>query len=799
MNPDLLAHIHSAVRTNDITTWVSLADHLEEHGYSSASTWVREHARQLQQLQTGAYPVARSIIGHESPESREHVLRAHYGQNLGTGPHAIFQPEPGSRGLPVVASHAIGGSHVYNAVDPQNLRTVLPTFPPAHAAAVASAVRRHENHRDDYEHVPGVPMNAATQLARPLAWTTSKLAALFRRAPTDVSRRAGDGIVHRMGEKDGPGKVWAEKQAVNHALLSLGHPANDPHAIESYADHVSRFVKANPGNVNVQRYVELAKRLKAQELGGNEVKGYTAPGASSTAGAELGDAVKPMVELASYHRHAAEGHPLLPVLQKRLEGARTKSAPRPEPEVPLPYEVVEGPTGEKIHSITKPYTHPVNAANEYPTPTQYDLPPIPLVGHEGPSHWDTIESQYGHMRPGDLVRHVMSLHGLSREAAAESIRAHALARDAKRGLQPDPDGPLGLARPWESPERAPTMADVRAGDATVELPMSEEARKAHESTPGWYPRTGNAVAAPGGPITHSSLMDPTIHPQLRGTSLAYHLKSIVNRYTKVDPHLARTAQNALHGVSGPSFALVGEGLKYHGDKLAKAYNWAGIERGLALDRAVESLVDKHVGGRETLPKDTGNTRRWDKILYSLGSGRSHQDAHSQYDTFWLRMLKDLKAAGWTGDPERLKDLAERSIRRIADREHDRAYLAGLKTPGSGRTSTDPPRKSAIARMYDDRAAKPGYPGFSAASGKKHPDVSVPPTEYAGRAATATASERERQKATGFGGHRAVKHSRNAWIGQKVKRIMNEGLRGRKVSQSQAVAAAYSMWREEHES
>jgi hypothetical protein len=33
---------------------------------------------------------------------------------------------------------------------------------------------------------------------------------------------------------------------------------------------------------------------------------------------------------------------------------------------------------------------------------------------------------------------------------------------------------------------------------------------------------------------------------------------------------------------------------------------------------------------------------------------------------------------------------------------------------------------------------------------------------------------------------------SSWIGQKIKRIMNEGIRGKKVSQKQAVAVAISM-------
>ena len=34
--------------------------------------------------------------------------------------------------------------------------------------------------------------------------------------------------------------------------------------------------------------------------------------------------------------------------------------------------------------------------------------------------------------------------------------------------------------------------------------------------------------------------------------------------------------------------------------------------------------------------------------------------------------------------------------------------------------------------------------------------------------------------------------KSAWISAKIRRIMHEGIRGKKVSQAQAIAVAYSM-------
>lgn len=164
-----------------------------------------------------------------------------------------------------------------------------------------------------------------------------------------------------------------------------------------------------------------------------------------------------------------------------------------------------------------------------------------------------------------------------------------------------------------------------------------------------------------------------IDPLIEGTALAYHLRDFAQNHA--DSKVRALATHALAGTTGKitegtdAFTALGAALK--GDPRAEMYNWAHVDKNLALDRWTDQVIRKHI------PKPAGMSEHqyWDKVHRQYGS--------KDNEAFWARIGKESgnPYQFYKQDAATIRDRVRASINRHADRHLDREYLKAVKTDG----------------------------------------------------------------------------------------------------------------------
>lgn len=182
-----------------------------------------------------------------------------------------------------------------------------------------------------------------------------------------------------------------------------------------------------------------------------------------------------------------------------------------------------------------------------------------------------------------------------------------------------------------------------------------------------------------------------VDPQIAGTQLAYHLRSIQAEYAgkakaeaKGDPrqraeaerhaYLADLAAKALAGqTGGGAYSEIGKRLKQDGHKLAKAYNWDRVAPGLDVDRLVRGYIDrvfKNSADKSRVGRDAVKH-------FELDNGRQKSLHAATHEQFWSGLRNHVKNTlrGIVPSEFLRDDYLNKSLLRHANREKDREDIA----------------------------------------------------------------------------------------------------------------------------
>ncbi len=369
------------------------------------------------------------------------------------------------------------------------------------------------------------------------------------------------------------------------------HPT-EAHAEQNAVAQALRLLGAPEHMSKVGRYTAHVARFVKENPEHAIVKAYKdkAGVIGGTAGPELTEAVKPLVGVANLLL-AAHG------LDERFRRPETESARAayspPEPSV----------------------DHATSATEE---------PPIALEGPPAPTenmHATVKRLLEQHKDKNKALAELKAVHGLTHQEAREAMLKWAAAEGERK-------------------YQAFKRASKKNPDAKLAKPKVGEALRPEH--------LGGEAHGRGDPAGRPVVGD------LEGTGLAYHLRSIGQKY----PKLSRLTDTALtkHAMLGSDpFAQIGEALPAEDPRKA-AFNWSGMRQSLAQDAAVDALVKRHV-------LQQGKSER--EYFDSLHRGLSTDKAGNAKQV-WDRLLKH---AGTALDREKIAA----SIARLKDRALDREY------------------------------------------------------------------------------------------------------------------------------
>lgn len=309
-----------------------------------------------------------------------------------------------------------------------------------------------------------------------------------------------------------------------------------------------------------------------------------------------------------------------------------------------------------------------------------DESPIPLaLGPEDRGHrWQMIHQMAasGQDRKTILAA-LQKTHELTPRQAADTYRRWARSEDARRALaaEPKPGDPMFRLARKPKPPGAPT-----GGDPLATGPRPDELKGTA------FKDTNRALKAslPAAPESWNPTVDVPVHPQVKDTALAYHLRQLVNEYEPRGKRgderalqiqtLARhvLAGKSLPGVNGDPHAALGAALKKDKHRYADLYNWHTMSQSLMSDHLVKNAVEKMM----VRPDGMADHEFWDKVRRQFMGDSS---TNPRYEEFWRRLRAAVgHHAPFRHGPESFINTVKDSILRIGDRELDREYLKHVR-------------------------------------------------------------------------------------------------------------------------
>lgn len=627
------------------------------------------------------------------------------------------------------------------------------------------------------------------KLARPLGWLRDKL--LGVREPV---RQPGDGIVHRA---DNPTAVYAEHNAVMQAMRLLGGTAvATPENAHRYMNWIHGFVKSKPDHPIVRAYKNAAEQW---HTGG-------------TAGPELTQAVKPLVGVVNMLMHAAgkdqrfvkpasealPTHPTAPV-------SSAPSMPAYEVVDPVDLSDAEEAPAEKLSVAER---------------TRGILDALHKGGKEG------------------AVKHLMEQHGYTDRAKALRHIREAVNR-AKKPFT----GPTKLAA---YPGSGPINPEHVTGTTAARDPYTKESIAFRK------PLVGTALAVHLRQIQqrHSDL-GPAVEAALTGrahgptsarddpfaeigralekrndplanahdwANMQQHLihdakvESEVRRLVRADPIIA--AKEAKHGALSDherDLAYWDAIARAHKSKNAEEFytrlaSKTGLDRAALLDsieRIRSRALDRaYTAAESSKPEWRGVmahklSRPYDThtaLFQAAHEGRAageHTPARILADHLQEIGRPGALALAYGAARAALgKNNPEEELANQTHYGHDIApgvHAAVAYAPSNGLhyltiTHTDPATEH--LQPWERRELSHTFP----LRGRAHWDQ-----------VTADWSPEAKKQVGRFVpfGSAKLSRERDEWVKAKIKKIKADGVRGKPVDNKQAVAIAYSMWREKH--
>lgn len=401
------------------------------------------------------------------------------------------------------------------------------------------------------------------------------------------------------------------------------HPASSAHFAFAERQAVAsamRLLGAEDPAGRAHEYVRHIAAFVKNKPGHAVVQRYVeaAKDPTKSAGPELTEAVKPLVGAVNFLLASAGKD------KKFAPPVNTPKQPAPKPAPP-------GTGGKKAGGLPSGFVslpHPDQVRDE-----QLTLDETPVAKE---ARHETLARMLKSRKfdKEAVIQEFMKVHDLDRRNAQASIRRAAARLSAK-----PKDKPTKLAAPGKG----------------------EPINRSHLVGEAYY-----------GPQSNESVgIDPMIH----GTALAYHLRDMAaNHHDNVVRHLATHAfagTTSRHTQGTDAFTTLGERLRSLGDSKADMYNWAHVDKNLALDRWVHGVVQKHV----LRPEGMSDKDYWEKVHRQYGS--------KDNEAFWARIAKEAGGRGPSAyhfhgqDPATIRERVRASINRHADRELDRAYLGAV--------------------------------------------------------------------------------------------------------------------------